>query len=193
MWSEPGFEALPPEALRVRRIRGGVVIAVVALILSIIDVTLRATTDLDIPLFPISIPAAIIIVLLIGWLPWTHLSWKAWGWRLDDATFQTRSGVYSKVWKGVPRDRVQFVEVAAGPLQRWAGLATLVVRTAGVRTPAVTVEDLRTEVAEGLREELSPTAFVPAASAEPFIEPAADSVGEPAPPVGEPPESGTAP
>ncbi len=158
MWSEPGFEALPPEALRVRRIRGGMVIEVVALILSSIDVTLRSTTDLAIPLFPISIPALIVLVMLIGWLPWTRLSWKAWGWRLDDQTFQTRSGVYSKVWKGVPRDRVQFVEVAAGPLQRWAGLATLVVRTAGVRTPAVTVEDLRTDVAERLREELSPAA-----------------------------------
>lgn len=192
MWSEPGFEALPPEALRVRRIRGGVVIAVVALILSIIDVTLRATTDLDLPLFPVSIPALIIVVLLIGWLPWTRLSWKAWGWRLDDATFQTRSGVYSKVWKGVPRDRVQFVEVAAGPLQRWAGLATLVVRTAGVRTPAVTVEDLRTEVAEGLREELSPTSIPPVADPVAPTEPV-PPLADAGSPVVDPPEAGTEP
>ena len=156
MWTEPGFESLPPEALRVRRIRGGAAIAVVAFVLALVDVIVRSATDLDIPLVPVSIPAMIVIVLLIGWFPWTRLAWRAWGWRLDDDTFQTRSGVYTKVWTGVPRDRVQFVEVAAGPLQRWAGLATLVVRTAGVRTPAVTVEDLRTDVAEGLRAELSP-------------------------------------
>mgnify|MGYP001817682599 FL=1 len=156
MWTEPGFESLPPEALQVRRIRGGAVIAVVAFVLALADVILRSATDLGIPLFPLSIPAVIVIGLLLAWLPWTRLAWRAWGWRLDDDTFQTRSGVYTKVWKGVPRDRVQFVEVAAGPLQRWAGLATLVVRTAGVRTPAVTVEDLRTEVAEGLRAELNP-------------------------------------
>ena len=131
-------------------------IAVVAFVLALVDVILRSATDLEIPLFPVSIPAVIVIGLLLAWFPWTRHAWRGWGWRLDDDTFQTRSGVYTKVWKGVPRDRVQFVEVAAGPLQRWAGLATLVVRTAGVRTPAVTVEDLRTEVAEGLRAELNP-------------------------------------
>ena len=157
MWTEAGFEALSDAALRARRIRSGIGVGVATLVLLIASSTLMAL-DLDLPVQPLAVAAIAIVVGVVGWWWWTRLSWQAWGWRLDDATFQTRSGVYTKVWKGVPRDRVQFVEVTAGPLQRSADLATLVVRTAGVRTPAVHVEDLHADVAERLRDELSPHA-----------------------------------
>lgn len=156
MWTTSGFEPLPNQALRIRRIRSGFVILAAGAVLIALDVAVRLLFDFELAIPPLVIPVAIVLVLGAGWWPWTQLSWRAWGWRLDEATFQTRSGVYTKVWKGVPRDRVQFVEVTAGPLQRMAGLATLVVRTAGVRTPAVNVEDLETGVAKRLRSELSP-------------------------------------
>lgn len=158
MWTTSGFEPLPAQALRVRRIRSGFAIMIVAVALVAVDLAVRLLLDIGLAAPPLVIPVAIVLVLIGGWWPWTGMSWRAWGWRLDETTFQTRSGVYTKVWKGVPRDRVQFVEVTAGPLQRSAGLATLVVRTAGVRTPAVNVEDLETEVARRLRSELSPQA-----------------------------------
>lgn len=156
VWNDPGFEALPDTALRVRRLRGGAVVLGTALALIVVDVLIRTAFDLRPPVPPVVVPVAIIAVTVAVWWVWTLLSWRAWGWRLDDRTFQTRSGVYRKVWRGVPRDRVQFVEVTSGPLQRSFGLATLVVRTAGVRTPAVPVEDLEADVAERLRAELSP-------------------------------------
>lgn len=158
MWTTPGFEPLHAKALRVRRIRSGVFIVIAAIALIAIDLGLRLLLETTPSIPPFAIPLVFTLLLVAAWWPWTRLSWAAWGWRLDDATFQTRSGVYTKVWKGVPRDRVQFVEVNSGPLQRSAGLATLIVRTAGVRTPAVRVEDLETEVAEHLRSELSPQA-----------------------------------
>ncbi|MGI9667751.1 MAG: PH domain-containing protein [Acidimicrobiia bacterium] len=156
MWTASGFEPLPAQALSVRRARSGFSIVAVALVLIAIDIGLRLLLDVEVNVAPLLIPGAIVLVLIASWWPWTRLSWRAWGWRIDESTFQTRSGVYTKVWKGVPRDRVQFVEVTAGPLQRSAGLATLVVRTAGVRTPAVNVEDLEADVAERLRSTLSP-------------------------------------
>lgn len=156
MWTTPGFEPLPAQALRVRRIRSAFGIMIVAVALIAIDLAVRLLLDIELSVPPLVIPGVIVLVLIGGWWPWTRLSWRSWGWRLDETTFQTRSGVYTKVWKGVPRDRVQFVEVTAGPLQRAAGLATLVVRTAGVRTPAVNVEDLTSDVAKRLRFELSP-------------------------------------
>ena len=158
MWTADGFEGLPAAALHVRRLRSGSNIAILAVVLVIIDLGIRFLFDVEPAIPPLVIPAIVVLIVLANWWPWTRLAWRAWGWRLDDATFQTRSGVYTKVWKGVPRDRVQFVEVTAGPLQRSAGLATLVVRTAGVRTPAVRVEDLETSVAEDLRSRLSPQA-----------------------------------
>jgi membrane protein YdbS with pleckstrin-like domain len=177
MWTNPGFEPLPSRALRVRRIRSGLAVAAAIVVLAAIDTTVRLAFDIDPPAPPMVIPAVAGIALIAGWWQWTLLSWRAWGWRLDEATFQTRSGVYTKVWKGVPRDRVQFVEVTAGPLQRSATLATLVVRTAGVRTPAVHVEDLDTGVAEHLRSRLSPRPDHSNADEPPADEPIPDDLG----------------
>ena len=158
MWSDSGYEPLPDQALRVRRLRSGAVVLAFVIVIAVLDGAVRALFDIDLPIPPVVAPLVLAIALITAWWSWTRLSRQAWGWRLDEATFQTRSGVYTKVWKGVPRDRVQFVEVTAGPLQRSANLATLVVRTAGVRTPAVHVEDLHADVAERLRDELSPHA-----------------------------------
>ena len=158
MWSDSGYEPLPDQALRVRRLRSGVFVLMFVIVIAVLDGAMRVVFDIDLPIPPVVAPLVLAVALITAWWWWTRLSWQAWGWRLDEATFQTRSGVYTKVWKGVPRDRVQFVEVTAGPLQRSADLATLVVRTAGVRTPAVHVEDLHADVAERLRDELSPHA-----------------------------------
>ncbi|MDJ0791243.1 MAG: PH domain-containing protein [Acidimicrobiia bacterium] len=186
MWTTAGFEGLPDAALGVRRLRSGATIVIVGVVLALLDSGIRFLGDVEPALPPLVLPAIVVVAIVAVWWPWTRLAWRAWGWRLDDATFQTRSGVYTKVWKGVPRDRVQFVEVTAGPLQRSAGLATLVVRTAGVRTPAVNVVDLETAVAEDLRDRLSPESS--AASAHPDPEPHSEqeSTGPWAPPVDAP-------
>ena len=172
MWNEPGFSPLPEVALRVRRMRTGVGVAAVTIAFFAIEWVVRFGVDAEVPL-PSFVPAtALAIANAVAWWTWSRLSWAAWGWKLDEATFQTRSGVYRRAWKGVPRDRVQFVEVTSGPLQRSRGLATLIVRTAGVRTPAVHVEDLEVDVAETLRSDLSPVRA--SATPEPEPQPEAD-------------------
>lgn len=156
MWDAPGFEALTAEALLVWRVRSGFMLLIIVVVPAAADLVIRQFVEMAFP--PLVLPALITLAALAVWWTWTRLAWRALGWRLDDSTFETRSGVYRKTWKGIPRDRVQFVEVTSGPLQRHYGLATLVVRTAGVYTPAVTVKDLVTDVAERLRAELSPQA-----------------------------------
>ena len=156
MWDAPGFETLPAKALLVWRVRSGFALLIIIGVLVAADLVIRQSVEPAFP--PLVLPALIALAAFaVGWM-WTRLAWRAMGWRLDDRTFETRSGVYWKTWKGIPRDRVQFVEVTSGPLQRHYGLATLVVRTAGVRTPAVSVNDLAADVAERLRVELSPEA-----------------------------------
>jgi len=154
MWNAPGFETLAAKALLVRRVRSGLTLLVFIVVLVAADLVVRQFVELAFP--PLILPTLVTLATLAFWWVWTLLAWRAVGWRIDDRTFETRSGVYRKTWKGIPRDRVQFVEVTSGPLQRHYGLATLVVRTAGVYTPAVSVEDLVADVAERLRVELSP-------------------------------------
>lgn len=157
MWDAPGFETLSARALLVWRVRGGFMLLVIIAVLAATDLGIRQFTEPAFP--PLVLPALIALAAFaVGWI-WTRLAWRAVGWRLDERTFETRAGVYRKTWKGIPRDRVQFVEVISGPLQRHYGLATLVVRTAGVYTPAVSVTDLMADVAERLRAELSPEAL----------------------------------
>ena len=55
----------------------------------------------------------------------------------------------------IPISRVQHLDLRRGPLERRAGLATLIVHTAGTRMSAVTVSGLDEVDAERLRDTLS--------------------------------------
>jgi membrane protein YdbS with pleckstrin-like domain len=62
------------------------------------------------------------------------------------------------VWRSrslIPRVRVQHVDTRTSPLQRWQGLSSLVVYTAGTRGADAEIPGLATEEAERLREELA--------------------------------------
>lgn len=63
-----------------------------------------------------------------------------------------------RLWQSqtqVPLSRVQHLDLRRGPLERAAGLATLVVHTAGTRLSAVSVSGLDQRDAERLRERLA--------------------------------------
>ena len=121
-----------------------------------VDFVIRRSTEIEPPVVIGVIPAAIGILLLVVVELAVWLGWRATGWRLDERLFAMRSGVYTREWTGVPRDRVQSVLVATNPLQRWRGLATVTVRTAGAHTPAVVLNDVEEEAAEQVRLELAP-------------------------------------
>lgn len=76
-------------------------------------------------------------------------------WRLDAQGLALRQG---RLWQSqtqVPLSRVQHLDLRRGPLERAAGLATLVVHTAGTRLSAVSVSGLDQRDAERLRERLA--------------------------------------
>jgi membrane protein YdbS with pleckstrin-like domain len=60
----------------------------------------------------------------------------------------------TEVVTSVPFVRVQHVDTQRGPVERLAGLASVVVYTAGSRGADVTIPGLRPERAEQLREQL---------------------------------------
>ena len=76
-------------------------------------------------------------------------------WRLDDRGFAVRRGNWWQSETHVPISRVQHLDLRRGPLQRAAGLATLVVHTAGTRMNTVAIDGLALADAERLRDRLA--------------------------------------
>jgi membrane protein YdbS with pleckstrin-like domain len=77
-------------------------------------------------------------------------------WRFgleDDALFLVR-GVVTRTDTSVPYVRVQHVDTTRGPIERTAGLASVVVYTAGSRGADITIPGLRPSRATELREQL---------------------------------------
>ncbi len=92
------------------------------------------------------------------------LVWGAWFgwrrhrltfWRLDELALGVRRGHLWHSESHVPVSRVQHLDLRRGPLQRAAGLATLVVHTAGTRMNTVAIDGLALADAERLRDRLA--------------------------------------
>ncbi|WP_262178006.1 PH domain-containing protein [Haloarcula laminariae] len=82
------------------------------------------------------------------------LAQRIWRFELqDDALFLVR-GVVTRTDTSVPYVRVQHVDTTRGPVERTAGLASVVVYTAGSRGADITIPGLRPERATELRERL---------------------------------------
>ena len=76
-------------------------------------------------------------------------------WKLDEEGLWLRTG---RLWwreTRVPASRVQHVDLKHGPLERRAGLATLVVHTAAVHLSGITVRGLDDADAQHLRDTLA--------------------------------------
>lgn len=122
-----------------------------------------------------AIPLAVTVVLAIGgWLPgWVTglaaavtlvvaaagvtmalLRYRSWSYRLAGDELVIRHGVLTKLERWVPRNRIQYVDVVGGPLERSLGLRTLVVYTAGSGLLSVSIPGLPAGRAEQMRSEL---------------------------------------
>ena len=76
-------------------------------------------------------------------------------WRLDAQGLGLRRDLMWQLETRIPISRVQHLDLRRGPLERRAGLATLIVHTAGTRLSAVTVNGLDQADAERLRDTLA--------------------------------------
>ena len=94
--------------------------------------------------------------LLLGvraWL-WPALSYRHTSYRLSARGLVIRRGVLWRSVAHVPRSRVQHTDVSQGPLERYFGLGTLTVHTAGTQFAAVSLHGLAHETAEQIRDVL---------------------------------------
>lgn len=94
-----------------------------------------------------------IVIVAVRWAV-VNLRHRYWRWGLDDRWLEQRQGVFSRRTQIVPRSRVQTLTTQTGPIDRWLGLSSLVVHTAGTSTPNLTIPHLDRATVEELRTEL---------------------------------------
>lgn len=108
------------------------------------------------PPLPLGIPTAVAAVLTVAAaLTLPGLRYRAWGFALRPSDIYLRHGVLFRVTSIVPHARIQHVDTRHGPIDRWLGLASVVVFTAGQRGAIITIPALDAHEAEEIRDRLA--------------------------------------
>lgn len=109
--------------------------------------------ELPVPAGGISAAAAILTVAAAAIFP--GLRYRAWRFALRDRDVYLRRGVLFRTTSIVPHARIQHVDTRHGPIDRWLGLARLVVFTAGTQGAIITIPALAADEAEEIRDRLA--------------------------------------
>jgi membrane protein YdbS with pleckstrin-like domain len=104
------------------------------------------------PLILVTSVATLGALALRWWV--IDLGFARWRWGFDDRWVERRSGVIVRTTQVVPRSRVQTLTTRTGPIDRWLGLSSIVIHTAGTHAPNLTIPHLESDAAEHLRAEL---------------------------------------
>lgn len=80
--------------------------------------------------------------------------YRAWGYGLRERDLYVRRGVLSRTTSVIPLARIQHVDTRQDLVERWLGLARVVVYTAGIRGAELTLPGLAADEAEALRDRL---------------------------------------
>jgi uncharacterized protein len=130
--------------------------AAAALLLLLVAFTIDAGPLRDWPEAPAEgvLPLGLAVLLAILLVYWPGRRYRAWSWREEEDELHIGWGVWTRVRTAVPFARVQHIDVAAGPLQRPLGLATLILHTAGTRGASVVLPGLAPAEAERLRDRI---------------------------------------
>jgi uncharacterized protein len=100
-----------------------------------------------------AIPAVVALIAMVAWLV-ERGRYRAWGYaERDDDLIITRGLLFRRV-SVVPYGRMQFIDVTAGPIDRFFGLATVQLHTAAAASDARIPGLLRAD-ADALRDRLA--------------------------------------
>jgi len=108
--------------------------------------------------FLLPLPTALVlvaaaVVALLGALL-AVARYRVWRFQLQADALYLERGVLTRVETAVPYVRVQHIDTHRGPVERLAGLASVVVYTAGSRGADVTVPGLAPDRARRIRDRL---------------------------------------
>ncbi|WP_246218599.1 PH domain-containing protein [Parasphingorhabdus halotolerans] len=143
-----GLTPLHPPQKSLMRLN--VIFGVLPLVIASFVAAYFLQTQLGIAATYLLVPFNVFAFLLIVMLP--YRKFRRWGYEMGDEQLRVLRGFLWRTDTIVPFNRIQHIDVAQGPLQRWLGLSTLVVHTAGTHNSIVTLPGLATADAEAMRE-----------------------------------------
>ncbi|WP_049971047.1 PH domain-containing protein [Haladaptatus cibarius] len=100
------------------------------------------------------LPLALAVVIFVLGGIYTVFKYRVWRFEIRDDDLYLERGVFTRVTTVVPFVRVQHVDTQRGPIERLAGLGSVVVYTAGSRGADVTIPGLTPERASDLQRRL---------------------------------------
>ena len=103
---------------------------------------------------PVVLLGAVGVAIALLGMVFAVFRYRVWGYELREDSLYLVRGVLTRRDTSVPFVRVQHVDTRRSPTERLAGLASVVVYTAGSRGADITVPGLTPERAEELRERL---------------------------------------
>ena len=92
---------------------------------------------------------------LVGAVIWPPAQYRTWEYGVREREVWARRGVLSRTTSVVPLSRIQHVDTRQDVVERWLGLARVVVYTAGIRGAELTLPGLPADDAEALRDQLA--------------------------------------
>jgi len=127
----PELNTLNPRAKTAWRLQWGLLAAVVLAALTGAAVILDANIDSEIlPWLLGAVLVALVLAVVVVWFA-PLLEWRSWRYAIRDDEVEIRSGIWDRSRALIPMSRVQYVDFRQGPVDRWLGLATIVIATAG--------------------------------------------------------------
>ena len=146
---EPELRSLHQRAITLWRLttlgRGAVATAVV--------LGIEIAFGLPVPTGVLTTAAAVLAVVAAIAIP--PARYRAWGFALRERDLFLRRGILFRSTSIVPHARIQHVDTRHGPIDRWLGLAGVVVFTAGHRGAIITIPALEADEAEEIRDRLA--------------------------------------
>ena len=85
---------------------------------------------------------------------WPGVRYRYLSYSVEDNGLVIRRGVVWRSATSIPLSRVQHTDVSQGPIQRWYGLATLIVHTAGTENASISLAGLPHAMALSVRDHL---------------------------------------
>ena len=83
------------------------------------------------------------------------LRYDVWRFGVQAGDLRVRRGVFVRTTSVIPLARIQHVDTRQDVLERWLGLARIVVYTAGIRGAEISVPGLAAAEAEAIRDRLA--------------------------------------